>query len=417
MRLNIQKRKKKMKTLYIEPFCGVAGDMLNAALLTLPEAPSIQVLTQALKSMHIHEKWDIEIQKVSRHAISASLFSVNVEKHHNNNKHHQHGRTLDEIIKIIESGSKISDCVKETAKKVFEKLAIAEAKVHGSATDKVHFHEVGAVDAIIDIISCCFIIDYLNIDKIYATKIALGTGSIKSAHGILPVPVPATLNLLKSIPVEHTSISSELATPTGCALLNVLVNKWQENPEGSLQSSSYGAGTRDLKERAAVIRTSIFKSISDENSLQSDEIGVIECNIDDMTPEAMGALQIEILKQGALDCIIYNAQMKKQRPGFLLQILCKTEKILNFANLVLQNTTSLGVRYKVEKRFILTRKKDNISTPYGKAEFKVAYDSKGEFLKFKIESDSCIKLAIANKKSYNSMSELLKKEISKKLTS
>ena len=331
-----------MKTLYIEPFCGVAGDMLNAALLDLEEAPSLIQLTQALKSLHIHENWDISIQKVNRHAISASLFSVKVDEHH-------HGRTLNDIKKIINSAEKISKKVKNTANKVFEKLAEAEALVHENTTDKIHFHEVGAVDAIIDIVSCCYIIDYMNINKIYASKIALGTGSIKTAHGILPVPVPATLNLLKSIPVEHTLIPSELATPTGCALLAVLVDKWLETPNGTLTASSYGAGTRDLKERAAIIRTSIFETSDSDDNPPDQEIAVIECNIDDMTPEAIGVLQNDLLKQGALDCIIYNAQMKKQRPGVLLQVLTKKENLRKFANFILKNTTSIGLRYRLEK--------------------------------------------------------------------
>ena len=409
-----------MKTLYIEPFCGVAGDMLNAALLGLEDAPSLTQLTQALESMHIHENWDISIHKVTRHAISASLFSVKVDElhhhlHDNHSHHHHHGRTLNDIKKIINSANKISTKVKETANKVFEKLAEAEALVHGSTTDKVHFHEVGAVDAIIDIVSCCYIIDYMNLNKIYASKIAVGTGSIKSAHGILPVPVPATLNLLKSIPVEHTSIPSELATPTGCALLAILVNKWLETPNGTLNSSSYGAGTRDLKERAAVIRTSIFKNSDSEDNLLTQEIAVIECNIDDMTPEEIGVLQTEILKLGALDCIIYNAQMKKQRPGILLQVLSKKENILNFANYILKNTTSLGLRHRIEKRFLLERKNKCISTAYGEVEFKVAYNSQGKILKFKIESDSCIKIAKDNNKSYSEMKNILNEIINKAL--
>ena len=382
-----------MKTLYIEPDCGVAGDMLVAALLKLNGAPGIDELRDVLESLPVKEKWNIDLDTVSRHSISAGLFKVEVEEKHDG--HHHHGRSLQAINDIITGAEKLDEKVKERSSSVFAKLAEAEAKVHGKDMKSVHFHEVGAVDAIIDIVGCCWLIEALHIDEIIASAVSLGKGSIKSAHGILPVPVPATLNLLEGIPVNHTGISSELATPTGSALLASLVDEWQVSPVGTLSCSAYGAGTRDLKEKAAVIRVSLYEGDT-INNLPIDTIGVIECNLDDMSGEAFSWISPKLLELGALDYSLMPVQMKKNRPGILLQVLCKPEEIAKFADFLLKETTTLGIRYRIDNRIKLNREILKIATPWGEAVCKSAIDAHGNQVKCKVEYESCAKLAEAN---------------------
>lgn len=376
--------------------------MLVAALLKLDVAPEIDVLRETLKSLPVNEKWSIDLETVKRHSISAGLFKVEVKEDHHHHHGHLHGRSLQEINEIIMGAEKLADTVKKRACAVFAKLADAESKVHGSDMESVHFHEVGAVDAIIDIVSCCLIIDSLQIDNIISSPVALGKGSIKSAHGVLPVPVPATLNLLVGIPVIHTGIPFELATPTGSALLAELVDEWQESPCGKLVCSSYGAGTRDLKERAGVIRVSIYEGDTIVDLL-SDRIGVIECNLDDMPGEAFSWISPRLLELGALDYSIIPAQMKKNRPGILLQVLCKHDEIAKFADFLLKETSTLGVRHRIDNRIKLNREILKIETPWGEAVVKVASDAHGKKIKSKPEYENCAELAATNNFSYLEM--------------
>lgn len=391
-----------MKQLYIEPNCGVAGDMLVAALMKLDGAPKLNLLCDALQSLPIKEKWSIDLKSVERHSISAGLFKVEVKKEYVHDHHHHHGRTLDDITEIIMGAEKLSEQVKKQACAVFTKLADAESQVHGKSIKSVHFHEVGAVDAIIDIVACCILIEALRVDKIISSAVSLGKGSIKSAHGVLPVPVPATLNLLKGIPVNHTYIPSELATPTGSALLTELVDEWCGFPEGILSCSAYGAGTRDLKEQAAVIRVSLYNS-NGETEFLTDTIGVIECNLDDMPGEAFSWICPRLLEIGALDYFILPVQMKKNRPGILLQVLCKPEEIAKFTDFIIKETTTLGIRYRIENRIKLDRKILKIETPWGEAVLKEAVDSRGNRMKCKVEYENCAELAGKNNLTYIEM--------------
>jgi uncharacterized protein (TIGR00299 family) protein len=379
-----------MKILYIEPYCGVAGDMLNAGLLGLEGAPSLDSLIERLLSVPFEEEWDIQLSEVTRHTVTAKYFNVMVK---GDSSHH---RNLNDISLLIQNAGKFSDKVKKKAIAVFGKLAEAEALVHGTTTDKVHFHEVGAVDAVIDIMSCCYILDEISPDFIYSSKISLGTGSVSTVHGELPVPVPATVNLIKNIPVNYTDIESELATPTGCALLSVLVDEWKK-PSGDMMmlSVAYGAGSRDLKERASVLRVSLLESIdsSSEISLNTDTIAVIETNIDDMTPEAVGALQTALLDAGVLDCTVSSVFMKKQRPAFFIKIITLKDDFRKIAKLLLKETSAIGVRYRFEDRIILDRNVIRRTTTFGDVEVKVSFSNDNNIEKFKVEYESCLELA------------------------
>ena len=394
-----------MKTLYIEPYCGVAGDMTVAALLGL--GIDFSTFKKALTSLPITEKWDIELLQTERHAINANLFKVIVHEHHHHHNHddnsthnkhshkHHHHRTLPEITDIINSATQLPDSVKKKACLVFAKLAEAEAEVHGKDISAVHFHEVGAVDAIIDITGACLAIEMLEIDKIISAPISLGCGSVHSAHGVLPVPVPATMNLIRGIPTEQTGIKSELATPTGAALLATLVDEWNESPKGALRKSSYGAGTRDLKERASVLRLSLYCDSTDKTSAKyaEDEVAVIECNIDDMSGELFSWLAERLPEIGALDFAFIPVIMKKNRPGNIIQVICRPNDVAKFADFLLKETTTIGVRYRIEKRFKLNREIRKISTKLGDIAVKVVKDNTGTEIKSKPEYEDIAKIA------------------------
>jgi uncharacterized protein (TIGR00299 family) protein len=399
-----------MNTLFVEPFCGVAGDMLTASLLGL--GVDYKAFKEMLSSLPVDEEWDIELEEVSRHAITANLFKVKLDLLHHHHNHHHH-RSLSDIHKIIMGGEKLPDVVKDRACAVFSKLAEAEAEVHGKDIKVVHFHEVGAVDAIIDITGVCLALYMLDIERIISTPISLGSGTVHSAHGVLPVPVPATVNLVRDIPTEHTGIKSELATPTGAALLATLVNEWNVSPSGNLKICSYGAGTRDLKERAAVIRVSLYRECASEEVLFSeDEVGVLECNIDDMQGEVFSWLSDKLINKGVLDFSLIPVTMKKGRPGIILQVICSVDKIVKFADLLLKESTTLGVRYRIEKRFKLDREVRSIDTPWGKISAKFAKDRDGSLIKVKPEFESVVKLAEESNLSYLEMYEKIRKELS-----
>lgn len=387
-----------MKTLYIEPFSGVAGDMFVASLLGF--GINFEEFKNTLSSLPVQEKWDISLEKVSRHSINANLFKVKIDLfHHNHDGHsHAHHRSLPEINEIINGADKLSESVKERALSVFAKLAEAEAEVHGKDITSVHFHEVGAVDAIVDICGACLALEMLGIEKIISTQVALGTGTVKTAHGTLPIPVPATVNLLRGIPTENTGIKSELSTPTGAALLATLVDEWNASPNGTQSACSYGAGTRDLKEQAAVLRVSLYEWEEGHlelglSGLPRDEVVVIECNIDDMPGEALSWISPKIMEAGALDFTVIPVSMKKGRQGFILQVICKPDEVAKFADFLLKETTTIGVRYRTEKRIKLNREIRKIDTPWGEVIAKFAMDSDGNVIKLKPEYESVAKLA------------------------
>lgn len=389
-----------MKTLYIEPFSGVAGDMFVASLLGL--GIDFNNFKEVLSSLPVEEKWDISLEKVSRHSITANLFKVKIDllhHKHDHHDHHAHHRSLGDINKIINGANKLSGSVKERALSVFAKLAEAEAEVHGKEIDAVHFHEVGAVDAIVDICGACLALEMLGINHIISTPVALGTGTVNTAHGTLPIPVPATVNLLRGIPTENTGIKSELSTPTGSALLATLVDEWCVSPAGTQSKCSYGAGTRDLKEQAAVLRVSLYDG-GDEvplelglSDLPRDEVVVMECNIDDMPGETLSWISPKIMEAGALDFTVIPVTMKKGRQGFILQVICKSDEIAKFADFLLKETTTIGIRYRTENRIKLNREIRKIETSWGEILAKFAFDSDGKVIKVKPEYESVAKLA------------------------
>lgn len=433
-----------MKTLLIEPFGGVAGDMMVASLLGL--GIDFEKFRKSLETLPVSETWSLELTDVERHAVFAKHFSVAVgaqkhhhhadsehHSHHHDHKHdhshshdhahdHQHHhaektesahshhhRNLEQVLEIINGASAISDAVKERASAVFAKLAEAEAEAHGKDDPRgVHFHEVGAVDAIIDITGACLALEMLGVDRIVSSPVPLGTGSVKSAHGVLPVPVPATVNLLRGLPVERTSIPFELATPTGAALLATLADDWMSGSMGDsatlagcvMLKSSYGAGTRDIPQRAGVVRATLFESSESESEREIDKVAVLECEIDDMPGEVMTWVSARLMDSGALDFSVTSTMMKKNRPGISLRVITAPCDAARIADLILRETTTLGVRRTIVDRFILRRENREVETPLGTVSAKFAFTSDGSPIKSKPEYESVAKLAEENDMPY-----------------
>ncbi len=382
-------------TLYIEPHSGIAGDMFVAAVSELFD--DLNFLFEGLNSLPIKDEFNIHFKDVSKNGIAAKHFSVEIV---DQKSHHHHGRTLDKITSIINTADKVTPKAKETAINIFKKLAEAEAAVHGTDSQNVHFHEVGAIDAIVDITATAILIDALNPDCIISAPVSLGQGTVKSAHGIIPVPSPATVELVKEIPVKYTTVKSELTTPTGAAILTTITDKWETPHTGILKKAGYGAGTKDIENIPNILRASLFESNDNISIGRNEEIVVIECNIDDYPAEHLSFLGPEILDKGALDFAIIPTTIKKGRQGMILQILCSPDKASVLSNLLLKETTTLGIRYRKENRTILDRKFHTLETPIGKIKIKLAMDNSGNIIKAKPEQSEIARISKQQNKSY-----------------
>jgi uncharacterized protein (TIGR00299 family) protein len=306
---------------------------------------------------------------------------------------HEHGRGLKEIREIIRS-SKIAESAKQTAIAIFETLGAAEAKIHNTDIEKIHFHEVGAVDAMVDIVCAAVGSEALAVDEFVCSSLNVGGGTVKCAHGTFPVPAPATVELLKGAPVYSSGIQLELVTPTGAAIVKTLCKSFSSFPEMKIEKTGYGAGTRDLPGHANVVRLTIGEARSEVVSKTSDEaITVLEANIDDLNPQVFGYVMDRLLEEGALDAFGIPVQMKKNRPGMLLSVLCRPEDAGRLTNLILSETTTLGVRRREERREVLARKLVTVSTRWGDIRLKVA-SMNGTITNYTPEYDDCRRIAV-----------------------
>jgi uncharacterized protein (TIGR00299 family) protein len=392
--------------LHIEPFSGVAGDMMVAALLDLGIV-SFDELRGALATLPLKEKWSVELSTVERRSIAAKLFSVEVA----GNGGHAH-RSLGEIENIVSAAAGVPERARNRALAVFERLAEAEAAVHGKNIDAVHFHEVGAADAVVDIVSAAFLLDGMGAERITSSAVALGSGSVATAHGTLPVPVPATMRLLEGLPTFPSGIPMELATPTGAALLAEFVDEWGAAPAGRVEKAGYGAGARVVEGiEPSLLRVSLIDA-EDASSLGSVEsIATLECWIDDMTGEALAEFARDALDAGALDVALIPATMKKGRPGTVLKLLCAPERAADLADLVLGSTTSLGVRITRSERAVLDRGERVADTDAGRVAVKTALDKSGRALREKPEHDDIERLAAENGLSRSETRRLVEKAL------
>lgn len=346
-----------MKTLVFDPSYGCAGDMILGALVSA--GVDFEMLKTELNKLNL-DGFTISAERATRNQIAAMKVTVECEEQ----SAHRHLHHINEII----DSSSLPESIKSNAKAIFRRLAEAEAAVHSTSIDKVHFHEVGAIDAIVDIVGACIGIDSLGVERIVSRPVALGSGMVKCAHGNFPLPAPATANLVKGFPVRMYSINSELTTPTGAAVVTTLANPLPGPFEGALLSVGYGAGSRDFEDHPNLMR--VF--VTDESaSVESDTIAVLETNIDDMNPEVYSSLFDVLLAAGALDVYLTPVQMKKNRPGQLLTVLCEIEQKSQFERLIFEETTTSGIRSQICSRSKLPRHNEIVETPLGAVDVKV----------------------------------------------
>ncbi|HVG35522.1 MAG TPA: nickel pincer cofactor biosynthesis protein LarC [Pyrinomonadaceae bacterium] len=356
-----------MKTLYFDCFAGASGDMILGALVGVGVDPA--QLTEQLARLGV-DGYEIDFEQANRSGISATRAHVRTREEHS----HRH---LGDILNIIYD-ARLSEAVKDRAARIFSRLAEAEARVHNLPVERIHFHEVGALDAIIDVIGACIGFELLGVERFVSSPLHVGSGMVEMAHGRFPVPPPAVAELLKNAPVYSTDIKGELLTPTGAAIISTLVENYGPLPAMTVTNTGYGAGTREYENFPNVLRLMIGETEAvgrrtDERLLTTDErLLMIETNIDDMSPQVFGYLMERALALGALDCYFTPAQMKKNRPGVLVQILCRPENRDAVCELLFTETTTLGMRsYEVLRRS-LAREIVRVETPYGPIDVKVA---------------------------------------------
>jgi uncharacterized protein (TIGR00299 family) protein len=434
-----------MRIAYLECFSGMSGDMFMGALLDagVPR----RVLEDAVAALGVGAR--LEISRVVRSGISATKVDVWVDGekdvpgeqywakqerdgeqpstakarhehgHHDDPGHHDHGhspgpeaagagtsaplghshghtheqiRGLNEIREIIGTAA-ISDTAKNTAIAIFAALATAEAKIHATSIEKVHFHEVGAVDAMVDVVCAAVGAEALGVDEIVCSPLNVGGGSMKCAHGTFPVPAPATVELLKDAPVYSAGVQAELVTPTGAAIVKILATRFAAFPEMKIEKSGYGAGSREFAGLPNVVRLTLGESASTLTAKTASEIvTVLEANLDDLNPQVFGYVMDRLFDEGALDAFGIPVQMKKNRPGTLLTVLCRPEAASRLTQLIFTETTTLGVRRRDEARQALARRWEKVSTQWGEVRIKIA-SMNGTVTNYAPEYEDCRHIA------------------------
>ena len=419
-----------MRVAYLECFSGISGDMFLGALVDAGVPPHL--LEQTVEALKVGAR--LEISRVVRSGISATKVDVWVDgekdlpreeywakqnehaasardddhahehEHHHEHQHaheqdhpkqshgHSHGRGLVEIWEII-GRSGISDTARKNAASIFEALGGAEAKIHATSIEEVHFHEVGAVDAIVDVVCAAVGAEALGVDEIICSPLNVGGGMVQCAHGTFPVPAPATVELLKDAPVYSSGVQAELVTPTGAAIVKTLARRFAAFPNMKIEKSGYGAGARDFPGHPNVVRLTVGEAASTlAAKTASDTVTVLEANLDDLNPQVFGYVMDRLLEEGALDAFGMPVQMKKNRPGTLLTVLCKPEDSARLTQLIFTETTTLGVRRREEVRQTLARRWESVVTPWGEVRIKIA-SMNGTVTNYAPEYEDCRRIA------------------------
>jgi pyridinium-3,5-bisthiocarboxylic acid mononucleotide nickel chelatase len=370
-----------MKLAYFDCFSGISGDMTLGALLDA--GCDIEHLRSELRGLQV-PGWELSAEKVWKNGMAATYARVKTE---DQQKH----RSLSAILEIL-SNSQLAPPVREHASAIFRKLGEAEARVHDVPLEKIHFHEVGALDAIIDIVGACIGFHALGIEKFACSPLNVGGGTAKMAHGVLPVPAPATANLLQGKPTYANAVQRELVTPTGAAIVATLCDTFGPQPAMSVSAIGYGAGTADLEGQPNVLRIMIGEATEKTASLHDQEITVIEANLDDMNPQIYGYFQEKALAAGALDVFTTPVQMKKNRPGTLLTVLCRPADAQTLMSLIFAETTTFGVRSYTAQRRVLPRETVKVKTKFGEVRVKLSRVN-GRVLHAAPEYEDCRRLA------------------------
>jgi pyridinium-3,5-bisthiocarboxylic acid mononucleotide nickel chelatase len=374
---------KTLRTAYFDCFSGISGDMVLGALVDAG-AP-LDAIESELRKLKL-PGWSISAEKVKRRALFATHLKVDSHEHH-------HHRGLSQILAMIDAAT-LAPRAAARANRIFTRLGEAEAKVHQAPIETVHFHEVGAVDSIIDIVGASIGFDLLGIDDFACSKLDVGAGVVKTAHGLLPVPAPATAELLRGAPTYSSGIERELVTPTGAAIATTLSTRYAEMPAMTLTAIGHGAGTADLAEKANVLRILIGENaVAEAGESWGAPVTVIETNVDDMSPQIYGFFVERALAAGALDVFSTAAQMKKNRPGLLVTILSEPENVSRLIDLIFRETTTIGVRTYEVRRKTLDREFVEVSTPFGGIRMKLARMN-GSILNATPEYEDCQRIAV-----------------------
>ena len=367
-----------MKIAYFDCFSGVSGDMILGALLDA--GLDIQELESELGKLKI-SGYKIKTEQTARKGISGTKFSVDVIEQNARKR-------LKDIVEIADQ-SDLDDDIKDLSKKTFKELATVEAKLHGKSIEAIHFHEVGGLDSIIDVIGSFIGIKKLGIEATYSSKIHVGTGFLECRHGVLPVPAPATLELLKGIPIYSKGIEAELATPTGVCILKTLSQRFGIMPEMKVEKVGYGAGSREL-EIPNLLR--VYVGESDEDEYEKDEVILIETNIDDMNPEFYEYIMARLFENDAVDVFLTPIQMKRARPATLLTVIVAAENLSRVLEVIFSETTTLGVRTHEARRYKLAREGIVVETEHGKIKVKLG-KLEGAVVNFAPEYEDCRRVA------------------------
>jgi uncharacterized protein (TIGR00299 family) protein len=421
-----------MRIAYLECFSGISGDMFLGALVDAGMSPAL--LGRAVESLNVGAR--LEISKVLRSGISATKIDVWIndkekdrprdgegtfhehahshnhehghshehDHHHHDHAHehpveeddryhhdeHVHGRHLSEIRRII-SAANIDNRAKDRALAIFQALGEAEAKIHNVSIEKIHFHEVGAVDAIVDIVCAAVGSLALGVDEWICSPLNVGGGTVQCAHGRVPVPAPATVELLQGVPIYSSGVDKELTTPTGAAIVKTLVTRFGATPSYKIEKSGYGAGTRDFASHANVLRLTIGET-AEARPTTPEIVSVLEANIDDLNPQVFGYVMDKLLDAGALDVFGTPVQMKKNRPGMLLTVLARTEDSQRLSKIIFAETSTLGIRMREERREVLNRRAETVRTQWGEVRMKIA-NLNGTVTNYAPEYEDCRRIA------------------------
>lgn len=365
------------RVLYLEPVGGIAGDMFLAAAIDL--GVEVSALEGPLRSLGV-PGWKFSLSRQERHAITGTHLDVVLDE----KEEHPH-RSYRDIDALI-AKSTLPERAKQVALAIFKNIGEVEAKVHGTTLEAIHFHEVGGVDSIVDICGAALALHLLGWPDVFTTPPPLGSGTIRIAHGTVPIPVPATLELLKDRPVRFEG-KGELTTPTGAAILKTVAT-FTQPPELVVERIGYGVGTKDWPDRANVLRASLGRRSSDTTSL----LTVLECNLDDASPQLVGSLLETLMSRGALDVWVTPVLMKKSRPGQVLSVLCEAAKRTVLLDTLLLESTSLGVRETQVARIALERRFETVATPYGPVQVKLGLRD-GKVVNVAPEFEDCRALA------------------------
>ncbi|MCH8205062.1 MAG: nickel pincer cofactor biosynthesis protein LarC [Candidatus Hydrogenedentes bacterium] len=370
-----------MKTLYFDCFCGAAGDMIVGALIDV--GADFETLRDALDTLGV-EGYRVRAEKIKKHGTMATKFDVEIDAEHGQPHRHLH-----HIVEIIESGDLPAE-VKEASLETFRRLAEAEAEVHGTTPEKIHFHEVGAVDSIVDIVATHLALHQLKPKRILSSALHVGSGTVKCAHGIMPVPAPATALLLRGIPSYGSDVDGELLTPTGAALIAQLAESFGPMPEMRVETIGSGSGTKDLPDRPNVLRVLLGETA--EAASGTETIVVVEANIDDMNPELLPPLISDLLEAGARDAFLTPILGKKGRPAHLITILVDEVELNSVTGVLFRGSTTLGLRMRREQRICLEREWKTAKTPWGAVRVKIGR-FEGDTTSTSPEYEDCVRVA------------------------